>query len=82
MQQIPSIFDAALQDQQAKACWKRCKTPRKVIEIFCVYTENFQPTKEIDKMYFMTFLKLKHELKSIWNDCSRKYDKKKEIWSL
>ena len=50
MQHIPSIYDAALQNQQAKACWKCCKTPRKVTEIFCVYTENFQPTNMIDKM--------------------------------
>ena len=44
-------YDAALQNQQAKACWKCCKTPRKVTEIFCVNTENFQPTKVIDKIY-------------------------------
>jgi hypothetical protein len=43
--------DAALQNQQAKACWKCCKTPRKVTEIFCVNTENFQPTKVIDEIY-------------------------------
>jgi hypothetical protein len=45
MQLVPSKYDAALQKQQAKACWKCCKTPRKVTEIFCVYTENFQQTK-------------------------------------
>jgi hypothetical protein len=49
---IPSKYDAALQNQQAKACWKCCKTPRKVTEIFCVYTENFQQTNMIDKIYF------------------------------
>jgi hypothetical protein len=49
------------------------------MENFCVCTENFQPTKEIDKMYFMTFLKLKHELKSIWNDCRKRYDKRKRF---
>jgi hypothetical protein len=56
MQHILPKYDAALQNQQAKACWKCCKTPRKVTEIFCVNTENFQPTKVIDKIYFVTFL--------------------------
>jgi hypothetical protein len=52
IQLVLSKYDAALQNQQAKACWKCCKTPRKVTEIFCVYTENFQPTNMIDKVYF------------------------------
>jgi hypothetical protein len=52
MQLDPSKYDAALQNQQAKACWKCCKTPRKVTEIFCVYTENFQQTNVIEKIYF------------------------------
>jgi hypothetical protein len=52
MQLIPLEYVAVLQKQQAKACWKCCKTPRKVTEIFCVYTENFQQTKMIDKRYF------------------------------
>jgi hypothetical protein len=52
LQLDPSKCDAALQNQQAKACWKCCKTPRKVTEIFCVYTENFQQTNMIDKLYF------------------------------
>jgi hypothetical protein len=52
MQHILPKYDAALQNQQAKACWKCCKTPRKVTEIFCVNTENFQPTKVIDKIFF------------------------------
>jgi hypothetical protein len=43
-------YDAALQNQQAKACWKCCKTPRKVTEIFCVYTENFQQTNMIERL--------------------------------
>jgi hypothetical protein len=51
MQHTPSIYDAALQNQQAKACWRCCKTPRKVMENFCVDTENFQPTKVIDEIY-------------------------------
>ena len=42
MQLVLSKYDAALQNQQAKACWKCCKTPLFVTEIFCVYTENFQ----------------------------------------
>jgi hypothetical protein len=50
MQQIPSIFDAALQNQQAKALLECCKTPRKVKGNFCVNTENFQPTNMIDKL--------------------------------
>jgi hypothetical protein len=52
MQLVPSKYDAALQKQQAKACWKCCKTPRKVTEIFSVYTENFQQTNMIEKVYF------------------------------
>jgi hypothetical protein len=52
MQLVPSKYDAALQKQQAKACWKCCKTPRKVTEIFCVYTENFQQANMIDKYIF------------------------------
>jgi hypothetical protein len=50
MQPIASKYDAALQYQQAKACWKGCKTPRKVKGNFCVNTENFQPTNMIDKL--------------------------------
>ena len=52
MQHVLPKYDAALQNQQAKACWKCCKTPRKVTEIFCVYTENFQQTDMMDKLYF------------------------------
>jgi len=47
MQQIPSIFDAVLQNQQAKPYWKCCTTPRKVMEKFCAWTENFQPTNRV-----------------------------------
>jgi hypothetical protein len=50
-------YDAALQNQQAKACWKCCKTPRKVTEIFCVYTENFQQTNMIEKKYIFDLSK-------------------------
>jgi hypothetical protein len=57
-------YDAALQNQQAKACWKCCKTPRKVTEIFCVYTENFQQANMIDKFIFLTYLKLIYQLKN------------------
>ena len=35
-----------------KACWKCCKTPRKVTEIFCVNTENFQQANMIDIICF------------------------------
>jgi hypothetical protein len=35
-----------------KLAGNAAKTPRKVIEIFCVYTENFQQTNMIDKIYF------------------------------
>jgi hypothetical protein len=52
MQLVPSKYVAALQKQQAKACWKCCKNTKKVTEIFCVYTENFQQTNMIDKRYF------------------------------
>jgi hypothetical protein len=52
MQLVPSEYVAVLQKQQAKACWKCCKTPRKVTEIFCVYTENFQQTNMIEKDIF------------------------------
>ena len=50
MQPMLPKYDAALQYQQAKACWKCCKTPRKVMENFCVNTENFQPTNMIDNI--------------------------------
>jgi len=50
MQPIALKYDAALQYQQAKACWKCCKTSRKVKGNFCVNTENFQPTNMIDKL--------------------------------
>jgi hypothetical protein len=49
MQLVPSKYVAVLQKQQAKACWKCCKNTKKVTEIFCVYTENFQQTNMIDK---------------------------------
>jgi hypothetical protein len=52
MQLAPSKYVVALQKQQAKACWKCCKNTKKVTEIFCVYTENFQQTNMIDKRYF------------------------------
>jgi hypothetical protein len=38
MQLVPSKYVAALQKQQAKACWKCCKTPIFVTEI-SVYTQ-------------------------------------------
>jgi hypothetical protein len=49
MQQIPSMFDAVLQNQQGKPCWKSCKTPRKVMENFYACIEIFQPTIEYKK---------------------------------
>jgi hypothetical protein len=79
MQHIHPRYDAALQNQQAKACWKCCKTPRKVIGIFCVNTENFQPTKVIDKIYFVTFLKLKYQLKPNGSDCRKVCGKRKRF---
>jgi hypothetical protein len=51
-QLVPLEYVAVLQKQQAKACWKCCQNTKKVTEIFCVYTENFQQTNMIDKRYF------------------------------
>ena len=63
MQLDPSKYDAALQNQQAKACWKCCKTPRKVTEIFCVYTK-FPANKYDRKSIFLTYLKPIYQLKN------------------
>jgi hypothetical protein len=42
MQLDPSKYDAALQNQQAKACWKCCKNTNISFRNFCACTENFQ----------------------------------------
>jgi hypothetical protein len=42
MQLILSKYDAALQKQQAKACWKCCKNTNVIFRNFCACTENFQ----------------------------------------
>jgi hypothetical protein len=52
MQLVSSEYDAALQNQQAKACWKCCKTPIKVTEIFCVKHRKFQQANMIDIICF------------------------------
>ena len=39
--------------QQAKACWKCCKTHTKCPKIFCFYTEKFLHKKSANKsLYF------------------------------
>jgi hypothetical protein len=42
MQLDPSKYDAALQNQQAKACWKCCKNTNISFRNFCACTEIFQ----------------------------------------
>jgi hypothetical protein len=52
MQLDPSKYDAALQKQQAKACWKCCKNTNICYRNFCVNTENFQQGIIKRKIYF------------------------------
>jgi hypothetical protein len=52
MQLDPSKYDAALQNQQAKACWKCCKNTNVCYRNFCVNTENFQQGIILRKIYF------------------------------
>jgi hypothetical protein len=56
MQLILSKYDAALQNQQAKACWKRCKTPRKV-QKFSVYAQKISSQQIMIEKYIFDLSK-------------------------
>jgi uncharacterized protein YhbP (UPF0306 family) len=81
MQHVPSKYIAVLQKQQAKACWKCCKTPKKVTEI-SVYTQKFPANKYSIENVFVTFLRLIYKLKNKWKWLQKIIWQRKEIWSV
>jgi hypothetical protein len=49
---FPLFLVCTCKKQQAKACWKCCKTHKYVTENFCFYTEIFYIQKSEMKIYF------------------------------